>query len=87
MSEPQEVERLWLLVSSPLSIVGCKAAKLYKTSLSIMELESKLGEPLSEFFKASMCLVSVLEPDHEVVRIPNDYELSSAVSLLPLLNP
>jgi hypothetical protein len=87
MREAQEVERLGLAQSSPLTPLPRKTAELDEPRLVRVQLQAKLGQSLPEGCEELLGLLSVLESEDRVVGIADDANIALALPLPPSVSP
>src|SRR5262249_11359922 len=87
MDEAKEVERVGLLLVTPLASLGHKAAKLDEARLFLGETERNVGEPLLQVAKEHDRIAAVLEADNRVISIAHDDHVAGSVTPPPHLNP
>ena len=87
MRKPKEIKSLRLTLSSLLPIRSCKAPKLDQPSLVGVQTETEFTHALCELPEKPFCLLPMLKPHDEIIRVANDDHVTPGVSLAPLLYP
>src|SRR5437764_13602141 len=87
VSEPQKVEGFWLSFSPPLPVLDGMPPELDQARLIRVEFQSKFAQPLPQLLQETLCLFSVLKPQHSVVRVAYDDHLALSHLLPPCLHP
>jgi len=84
--EAQKVEALRFPVAAVSSILVRMAAKFDEPCLVGMQLQAKLRESFAEFREESLGLLSVLEPNDEVIGKTHDDHVTLRLRFSPLLS-
>ena len=87
MREAEKVERLRLPFSAPLPISRRVRSELQEPRFVRMQFELKLPKPLGKFRSKLFGIRFVLEPNHDVVRVPHDDHIAVRLLSTPCLNP
>ena len=87
MREAEEVERLRLPFSAPLPVSSRERSELQEPRFVRMQFELKLPKPLGKFRSKLFGIRFVLEPNHDVVRVPHDDHIAVRLLSTPCLNP
>ena len=85
--EAQEVERLRFPLAALPPIPGGEPPELDQPRLVGVQRETELLQPLFQVGQELFRLVTVLEPDDEVVRVAHDNHVSPGVPAPPLMHP
>src|SRR5580692_6729922 len=87
MREAEEVERLRLPFSAPLPVSRRVRSELQKPRFVRMQFELELPESLGKFRQEPLGIRFVLEPNHDVVRVPHDDHIAVRLLSTPCLSP
>ena len=87
MREAPKIESLRSTLPTPLATLGRETTKLNQPRFLGVQFQAELGEPDAELPQKPLRLVSVLETYDEVVGVPYDDDVASAVPLSPLPHP
>jgi len=85
--EAQEVERLGLSLTTPLSVLGRKRAELQEPRLLGMQFQLELAQSLHQLSPTLLGIGFTLEPEHDVIGIPHDDHVAVGAPLTPCLDP
>src|SRR4029450_8649204 len=87
VSKPQERERLRFSLSTLLPVRLGKAPKLNQPRLLRMKFQSELGQPFPKLSQEPLGVVLMLESQHEIVGIADDYHVAPGHFPAPDLCP
>jgi hypothetical protein len=87
MGKAQEVERFRLTLPATLPIVGGEPSELDQSRLVGMQGQAELRKAIPQVVQEPFGLVTMLEPQDEIVRVAYDDDVALCGSLSPLLDP
>ncbi len=75
--EPQERERLGLTLTTLSPICLREPTELDQSRLLRMKLQPEVRQPLPKFFQEPLCVLAVLEANHQIVSVADYHEVSA----------
>jgi hypothetical protein len=87
MRKAEEVDRLRLPYSAPLSVSDRERSELQKPRFVGMQFQAELSKPLGEFRQKLLGIRFALEANHDVVRVPHDNHIAARLLSTPCLSP
>jgi hypothetical protein len=87
MRESQEYEGFWFSLATPFSISEGKPPELDQSCLVRMQFQTEPHQPLLEISQESFGVSPVLKAQHNIVGIPDDYDIARCHFLAPSFHP
>jgi hypothetical protein len=87
MREPQEHEGFRFSLATPFSISEGKPPELDQPRLVRMQFQSELHQPLLKITQESFGISPVLKAQHNVIGIPDNYDIAPCHFLAPSFHP
>jgi hypothetical protein len=87
VGEAEKVERFRFTLTPLGSAFGRIATELDQAGFLRVELQSEFEKPVPEFSETAFRVVLLLEPDDEIIRVPDDDHIARCPALSPVRNP
>ena len=87
MREAKVVERLWLTESPCPPALGGEPSELDEPGLLGMQLQVELRKSFAKIDEEPLCIISMLEPDDEVIGEPHNDNVATSMPVSPLPGP
>jgi len=85
--EAEKIERFRPPLAAPGSIPGGVPPELDQSRLLRMQLQTKLREPVTQISQEPLGVLTMLKARHIVISEPRKDDISSRVTLAPLVGP